>query len=180
MWQEKQQPEFWRFTSSSLCYYPCFLVCTRKTSVVSDTILSHWMQGGILPHSSCYCRRFTPSVCHCRGSGLKVVILPLVWCPQATHALARNFSFILSALWHPHPFGFCWHCIMSEVSALNSVRPRKKRGNLSKAWGKGSRNTTSPSLPHFPSPPAIQALLRKQSYSFFTNFLLHTMTAFSQ
>lgn len=76
-------------------------------------------------------------------------------------------------------FFFCGHYNVSEVSALNSVRPRKERRSLSKGWGKRSRSTTSPSLPCFSSPLAIQALLRKQSYSFFTGFLLYTMTAFS-
>lgn len=133
------------------------------------------------PHSQALVRQPTPSTYHHICSGLKDGIPPPpVRCPRIPCTLARSFALCSSALWHPLLLVFfCGHYNVSEVSALNSVRPRKERRSLSKGWGKRSRSTTSPSLPCFSSPLAIQALLRKQSYSFFTGFLLYTMTAFS-
>lgn len=87
-------------------------------------------------------------------------ILPPVQWPQICWMLARSFAFSPSAPWHPLLLFFCGLCNVSQISALNSTRPRKQR----KGWGKRSRSTLTQTCPAFPT----HWLLKRYSESRFT------------
>lgn len=86
-------------------------------------------------------------------------------CTMSTDTLhlGQEFCLLFFSSMTPPPFVFCGHCNVSEVSALNSIGPRKEREVASvNAGEKGQGAPQGPA--HLLFLPVIQALLRKQLF----------------